>query len=159
LSPIKGYCDGHWETGSEGVMWCIQQDGLDSYDGQVYIDRKDYLEIFDTETGEVVFAGKIDPDYKIGYRPYPLNPEYGQQVSCGMYCHWIQSGFKPDDWGKFFINNFHVELEQNPWRWGKRSGRYRAELYRQYGPKYLNEAGRQMYQWNCEDGLFDEKTK
>jgi hypothetical protein len=67
----------------------------------------DHLKILD-QLGRTLWKGTIRCDKKTGWRAYPKNPEYGQQCALGYWIHWVQKGFAPDDWAKFFIR---VEYE------------------------------------------------
>ncbi len=119
-----GVLDGWFETGSEGTYWVLdtQNPKADFY-GLIFIEPGDHLKVFN-EDGSVAFEGEIIPDFKTGWKQYPGNPDpkMGQQAvfSCDWYVHWIQKGWKPDDWAKLFIWHF---FEQ-----GRGVPQHRAEL-------------------------------
>ncbi|NBS41276.1 hypothetical protein EBS80_01290, partial [bacterium] len=69
----------------------------------VCLQTGDRLEIVSPETGEIVFEGTIDEDAEIGYAEYPMNPGNGQPAALGMWIHWTQRGFLPDDWARYFV--------------------------------------------------------
>jgi hypothetical protein len=62
----------------------------------------DHLTILD-QLGNVSWKGIIRCDKEVGRLRHPLNPENDQQHALGMWVHWIQQGFKPDAWAKFFV--------------------------------------------------------
>lgn len=109
---VHGVLEDYFETGSEGTHWCIAEDAVPGYDGLHSIRQDDHLAIIDP-CGTTVWAGTIDCDREIGYQAYPLNPQHGQPVALGLWIHWTQRGFSPDDWARFFVS---------------RSPRYRAIL-------------------------------
>ena len=100
------------ETGNEGVIWALEEDGKTGYDAICLIDEGDLLKIFD-ENGQVLFDCKIDPDYQIGYQSYPKNPTLGQPTALGLWIHWTQKGWQPDDWAALFLRE---ELGKKPFR-------------------------------------------
>lgn len=96
--PLINFC----ETGTEGAIWAIEDDERFGYEAVVIINEGDHLAIYD-ELGYEVWAGTIKCDKKVGWRRYPSNPKHGQQCALGYWVHWIQRGFKSDDWARFFI--------------------------------------------------------
>ena len=113
----RGVVDWFAETGTEGAIWVLEEDGKTGYEALVLIEEGDRLKIF-AEDGSVLFVGVIKPDYKIGWTEYPKNPGYGQPSALGYWIHWTQTGWKPDDWAKLFIrdnsNYLRAELYKNP---------------------------------------------
>ena len=128
---IVGVLHGFFETGTEGVIWAVEEDGKNGYEALKIIDKNDELIIYNVDN-TIKWEGKIDPDFKVGWCAYPWvmeshkqsmfcgkskdcseghdikwaqNHNLGQQVSNGMYVHWIQKGFSPDDWGKMFFHS------------------------------------------------------
>ncbi len=84
-------------------MWVLEADDASvGYKGTIFIEKSDHLKVFN-EKNEVVFDGEIVLDTKTGYMPYPRNPGYGQQAALGMWIHWIQKGWQPDDWARLFV--------------------------------------------------------
>lgn len=101
MTTYRGELYGFYETGTEGVIWTIIQDGVKGYDAIVDLKAGDQFKILDGD--QVLFEGVIDPDHKIGYTEYPRNPGYGQPSALGYWIHWTQAGFQPDDWADFFF--------------------------------------------------------
>lgn len=106
-----GVLDGYFETGTEGVIWSLLEDGKVSYDALYNLKDGDLLTVWEAASGRQVFRGVIKYDWKIGYRPYPLNQKFGQQCALGFWVHGIQEGWDPDSWARlFFRQNGSPEL-------------------------------------------------
>jgi len=107
---VKGKLDPFFETGTEGVLWSVYEDGKEGYDGLHVLKKDDYLTIFDPEDNtKVIWEGNIDLEYKRNYHPYPMNPEYGQQAVHGMWVHGFQVDVVPEDWGTWFFKHYPAE--------------------------------------------------
>ena len=101
-SRFEGELIDYFETGSEGVVWMIEDERRHGREALEMICEGDHLTIED-QLGRMRWKGIISCDKKTGWQRYPLNPEYGQQCALGHWVHWIQRGFTPDDWARFFI--------------------------------------------------------
>ena len=104
-----GALEPFFETGCEGIIWSLVEDGKQGYDGLHEIHEGDHLTVFG-ENNEVLFSGEISCDRRIGWMEYPLNPGHGQPAALGYWIHWTQRGWQPDDWAKLF---FHPYLKGN----------------------------------------------
>lgn len=104
-----GVLEGFFETGSEGIMWCLIEDGKQGYEGVHFIEEGDRLIVYG-ENNKVLFDGDIDCDYQIGWTEYPKNPGYGQPCALGYWIHWTQRGWQPDKWAKLFM---YPHLQEN----------------------------------------------
>jgi hypothetical protein len=120
LLRFEGELTDFFETGTEGVIWTLEDDVHYGYEALQTICEGDHLTILD-QVGAIVWRGIICCDKKVGSRPYPMNPEYSQQCALGHWVHWIQRGFKPDTWAEFFIRPDY--------------DRYRGILVRKVGAK------------------------
>lgn len=110
---IKGLLYAWSETGTEGIYWSIQSDYKEkqcSYDNLFVLENGDYLKVFDEN--KLVWEGVIDYDYEVGWKPYPRNPDYGQQCVCGMWCHGIQKGVEPEIWAEWFGLTLNKKAKQ-----------------------------------------------
>lgn len=111
MTLIKGTLDSFSETGTEGIIWSVYEDGKQGYNGFHCLKKSDHLTIFDpTDTSVVLWDGNIDLEYKRNYYPFPANPQYGQQAIQGLWVNGIQRDVEPDDWGKWFFNHYPCEL-------------------------------------------------
>lgn len=104
-APISGILEGFWETGTEGVLWSLCEEPPRGYDGLHILENGDQLTVFN-EDGSVLWQGVIDLEYETGYRPFPQNPEYGQQAALGYWVHGCQRGFAIDDWAYMFMGPY-----------------------------------------------------
>lgn len=102
-TSIVGILDGYFETGTEGVVWSIYEDGGHGYSGLHTIRDGERLKVWDPITGRSVFDEVIRLDTKVGFKQYPSNPKYGQQAALGYWVHGIQTGWDPDEWAKLFF--------------------------------------------------------
>ncbi len=121
MRQYSGVLDYYFETGTEGVMWSLMEDGKQGYDALVLLQPGDRLTIYNAD-GSVLFNDVIKIDDETGYMPYPGNPQYGQQAALGYWIHWIQEGWQPDNWAALFFRGEHFP---------DRPDRLRAELVRQ----------------------------
>lgn len=119
MTEIHGIAFDWFETGTEGVVWVVQderhistkEDGSPSwsYDGLKVLRDGDHLTLY-AKDGSVTWEGVIDFDMEIGYTPYPMNPEYGQQAIDGWWVHGVQRGINPSMWLQWFRDNPRAKL-------------------------------------------------
>ncbi|GEM_PF-1069090 len=102
LGRFEGELIDFFETGTEGVIWMLEDERRFGREALESICEGDHLTILD-QLGKVLWRGIIRCDNRVGWRRYPMNPQYGQQCALGRWVHWIQRGFKPDDWARYFI--------------------------------------------------------
>lgn len=101
-SRVEGELIDFAETGTEGAIWMIHDRDRWGYEALTPISEGDQLTITD-QLGKRLWRGTIRCDRTTGMVRYSFNPEFRQQAAMGYWIHWIQAGFKPDDWAKFFI--------------------------------------------------------
>jgi hypothetical protein len=115
LKTINGVLEAFAETGTEGILWSVHEQGVQGYDGLNVLKNGDYLIILDKkESDKVIWEGYIELDYQINYRPYPMNPQYGQQAIGNFWVHGVQKDFNPDKWLQLFMQENPVRLTIAP---------------------------------------------
>lgn len=103
LKKYLGRLDPFFETGTEGIIWSLVENGKSGYDALVIIEKGDYLKIYNPDDS-IAFKGVIRPDPKAGWTEFPQNPGHGQPSALGYWIHWTQKGWGPDDWAALFFN-------------------------------------------------------
>jgi hypothetical protein len=101
---IEGELFDFFETGCEGVIWMLEDDSRHGREALEMVEEGDHLTIMD-QVGIILWQGTIRCNRERGLRPYPMNPEYSQQCALGCWVHWIQDGFEPDEWARFFMRS------------------------------------------------------
>ncbi len=105
-----GELDGYFETGTEGFIWSLHEDGKSGYDGLVIIEAGDRLTVYGEDGRTPLFDGIVHPDYEIGYRPHFAGADHGQPCALGLWIHWTQKGWQPDDWARLFVREGRPSL-------------------------------------------------
>lgn len=100
---IKGELEAFFETGTEGVIWSLYDERNLGYESLVCLKNGDYLEVYNDD-GSIFWKGDVNLEYKRRYRPYPMNPQYGQQEVFGMWVHGFQEDADPEIWAKMFFD-------------------------------------------------------
>lgn len=112
MKKYLGVLDGWFETGTEGIVWALLEDGKTGYAALQPLRRGDHLKVFD-EDGTVLFDDLINPDPIVGLTVSPLNPEWKQPSVFGIWIHWTQRGWLPEDWARLFLREL---FKQKPLR-------------------------------------------
>ena len=99
---FEGLLIDYFETGTEGLVWAIEDDQSFEPDALHIIEEGDRLTVRD-QLGKRLWTGVVRCDRKAGWRPHPANPAYGQPSALGYWIHWTQQGFEPDAWARFFV--------------------------------------------------------
>lgn len=109
-TSLSGTLLAFFETGTEGVLWSLQDDVNVGYDGLHVLEPGDHLKVF-AKDGSIAWEGNIELEYEREYKPYPKNPKYGQQVEpiYGMYVHGFQVGVEPAIWSQMFHDQLKAE--------------------------------------------------
>lgn len=112
MMVIKGKLDAFWETGTEGVIWSVYEDGKEGYDGLHPIRQGDRLRIL--EGDEVLWEGEVDQDKETNWTAFenPLVEGDGQQCVLNHWVHWLQRGVDPEVWAGWFFEEKRAELER-----------------------------------------------
>jgi hypothetical protein len=83
---VDGRLEPFYETGTEGVIWAVYEDGKSGYEGLHLMEDGDHLTVWNDE-GVVIFQGKIDLDREVGWMPFPWT---GKPHEPGFFCKWIR---------------------------------------------------------------------
>lgn len=97
------FLDPYFETGTEGVIWSANLLGAPGYDALVCLEEGDQLRVLDDQ-GRVAWSGVVALEYDRRHRPYPGNPQYGQQEIKGFWVHGFQSDLPPEVWSEWFFS-------------------------------------------------------
>ena len=106
---LKGKLEPYWETGTEGVLWALEDDRGHIREALHILKNGDYLKVFNDDN-QVYWEGTIQLEYERNYQSYPMNPQYGQQALLGYWIHGLQYNLEPEFWGKMFFNHMRAEL-------------------------------------------------
>ena len=128
FSLTKGQVDGFFETGTEGVWWTLYEKRPNPYEGLHMLESGDFLTVWDDEN-HVLFNGFLLRDGIAGWEQYPMNPSAGQPCALGLWVHWTQHGWHPDEWAQLF---YKVETREDG-RKVLHDSNYRARLI-EFGP-------------------------
>lgn len=115
---VEGKLFGWFETGLEGVVWALEQEGVAGYDGLFILEEGDHLTI-SAPSGKVLFDGYIVMDPEIGKKQRPFSP-IAQPQAGGLWIHWTQKGFLPDEWAELFISEANHGLLTKKQGWVRR---------------------------------------
>ena len=91
---FKGTLNFHGSNDDHGIVWSLVRDGTQVHET---IEAGDHLVVYGPNEA-VLFSDIIKPDCQAGF-----NPEHGQQEALGWYIHWVQEGWKADDWATLFM--------------------------------------------------------
>lgn len=111
MTTIKGKLDAFSETGTEGIIWSVYEDGKTGYDALHCLESGDHLTVLDPEDHSVtLWAGNIDLEYQRNRMSSPGNPQYQQQNINGYWVHGVQVDVMPEEWALWFFNEYPAEL-------------------------------------------------
>lgn len=109
-ASITGTLNAYAETGTEGVLWAFIRDGVPGYEGLYILKPGDRLRIYGAH-GVPTWEGTVDLEFQRRHRPYPTNPEMGQQEIHGMWVHGFQKTLSPSEWADPFLQEAPAVLE------------------------------------------------
>ena len=111
MTTIKGILEPFFETGTEGVIWSVYEDGKSGYDALHCLGCGDHLAIYDlVDPSKLLWYGNIDYEYERNKQPFPFNPQYSQQTVLGAWVHGLQKDVDPEEWGNWFFRQYPCEL-------------------------------------------------
>jgi hypothetical protein len=102
-NAIQGRLEAFFETGTEGVIWSLEDRILPGYDGLFPLHKGDHLTIFD-DAGNELWQGAIKFEYKRNWQEFPMNPGHGQQAVRNHWVHGLQTDVEPDTWANWFFD-------------------------------------------------------
>ena len=121
MKKYEGVLHAWFETGLEGLVWALIEDGKEGYDALKVIENGDHLTVYSgdgrgclgfKDVGDrileyredgLVFDGVIDEDHEAGMTMSSFNQEHRQPSALGFWIHWAQRGWNPDDWARLFV--------------------------------------------------------
>jgi hypothetical protein len=121
MTEHKGILFGFFETGCEGTMPALQEDGFTGYDGLRVIEPNDHLTIYSKDEDEI-FSGVVkvvtsyemtdneepivsEKDFFAGWMRYPGNPKHGQLCLNSFWVHWLPTNVNLKLWYDVFFFN------------------------------------------------------
>ncbi len=110
---IEGNVFGWFETGLEGTVWALLREGTSGYEGLYIIDEGDHV-VITSPSGKILFNDFIVKDIETGKSQRPFS-QMVQPQARGLWVHWTQKGFLPDEWADLFISEAnHGVLTKKP---------------------------------------------
>ena len=103
VREIHGRLYAYFETGTEGVVWSIIEDGKDGYDALNCLEAGDKLIVFEDD-GKAIWDGVVNLEYELHRQPHEYNPSYLQQTTLGYWVRGLQTDVNPEFWGKMFFD-------------------------------------------------------
>lgn len=101
---VFGRLDAFFETGTEGIIWSLADQGLPGYDGLWPLQYGDHLDVLDAD-GETLWQGMIKLEYA-----NLRDPTHNQQQVLGYWVHGLQDGADPETWAKLFFDRERAVL-------------------------------------------------
>lgn len=116
-ADIRGFLEPFFETGTEGVVWSLQDPGLPGYDGLDPLEDGDELHVLD-DTGGTLWDGIVRLDFLTGRLPRWAGGEPVQQAVLGYWVRGVQEGMDPEAWGRMFFDSRRAVLRHGaPRKW------------------------------------------
>lgn len=109
MNKFEGKLEPFWETGTEGVLWALEDNVNKGYDSLHILKNGDQLTVWDDD-GFALWHGVIDLEYETRKRPFPMNPQYSQQEIFGHWIHGLQRDADPETWAKMFFDRRRATL-------------------------------------------------
>lgn len=107
LLRVVGELDAFFETGTEGVVWSMHWAGIPGYTGLIPFRDGDRIVAYATPT-QAAWDIRLQLEYQRRFRPYPLNPKYGQQEINGLWVHGFEKTMDPEKWSEPFFQQAPV---------------------------------------------------
>lgn len=108
---VRGFLAPFFETGTEGVVWSLDDPGLPGYDSLHPLMNGDELRVLD-DAGGTLWEGVVRLDRTTGLLPHYPGGEPVQQAVLGYWVHGLQEGMDPEAWGRLFFEGRRAVLRE-----------------------------------------------
>ena len=108
---MRGFLAPFFETGTEGVVWSLDDPGLPGYDSLHPLMNGDELRVLD-DAGSTLWEGVVRLDRTTGLLPHYPGGEPVQQAVLGYWVHGLQEGMDPEAWGRLFFEGRRAVLRE-----------------------------------------------
>ncbi|MBI4031823.1 MAG: hypothetical protein HY370_09100 [Proteobacteria bacterium] len=116
---IKGHLHAWFETGTEGIVWVVNEDrplteNESPYDLMHILEQKQgaLLTVFNCSSERLpVWKGKVDFEYRTNIHEAPTG--YKQQAVFNRWVHGLQKGLPAEAWAVMFFAELPATLEYN----------------------------------------------
>jgi len=112
---INGVGEAYWETGTEGVLWAIEDPDPKkvAYDQLYILQNGDDLTIFDRDDQNIVrWHGTVDLEYQSHQEHAPANPDYVGQAIYNHWVHGLQRDLDAETWARYFFERHPMRLQR-----------------------------------------------
>lgn len=108
MKIIKGKLHPYFETGTEGTIWSLYEDGKQGYDGLNCLEKGDKLTIYNADgSREIIKNLVIQPNFETGKLKKNQQPQ-----ALGLWIHWTQDKWHQDAWAILFLSELPAILER-----------------------------------------------
>jgi len=112
---VRGFLTPFFETGTEGVVWSLDDPGLPGYDSLHPLMNGDELRILD-DAGGTLWEGVVRLNRTTGLLPHYPGGEPAQQAVLGYWVDGFQEGMDPEAWSRLFFEGRRAVLREVGWR-------------------------------------------
>lgn len=111
MTEYKGKLYAFAETGTEGFMWMLRQDGehWKPYEDLVNLEGGGFLTVYD-KNNNIIWSGDIKCDYE--KNAVSCNSWSKQPQVFGYWCHWFHPDLDAETWAKWFFDENRAILKK-----------------------------------------------